>query len=232
MPWSHPAARMREYILAMRAIWAAWNDGEKLDFRRRLLPAHADDAVLRAAARTRTATPKVFLAAVGELMTEVAGEVADGIIIHGFTTERYVKEVTVPAIERGLAKAGRSRRVVRDLGSAVRRHRARTKQELERSEQGRRSSRSRSTARRPRTAACSSCTAGAICRPSSTRSSKQGEWVRDGRAHRRRHPAARSRSSPNPKAVGAELKRALRRRRRPLLVLRAVRVRPRALGAR
>jgi probable F420-dependent oxidoreductase len=53
--------------------------------------------------------PKVFLAAVGELMTEVGGEVADGVIIHGFTTERYVKEVTIPAIERGLAKAGRSR---------------------------------------------------------------------------------------------------------------------------
>ena len=51
----------------------------------------------------------MFLAAVGELMTEVGGEVADGVIIHGFTTERYVKEVTVPAIERGLAKAGRSR---------------------------------------------------------------------------------------------------------------------------
>jgi probable F420-dependent oxidoreductase len=53
--------------------------------------------------------PKVFLAAVGEKMTEVAGEVADGIIIHGFTTERYVKEVTMPAIERGLARAGRDR---------------------------------------------------------------------------------------------------------------------------
>jgi probable F420-dependent oxidoreductase len=53
--------------------------------------------------------PKVFLAAVGALMTEVGGEVADGVIIHGFTTERYVREVTVPAIERGLAKAGRAR---------------------------------------------------------------------------------------------------------------------------
>jgi probable F420-dependent oxidoreductase len=42
-------------------------------------------------------------------MTEVAGEVADGIIIHGFTTERYVKEVTLPAIERGLKRAGRDR---------------------------------------------------------------------------------------------------------------------------
>ena len=45
----------------------------------------------------------------GEKMTEVAGEAADGIIIHGFTTERYVKEVTVPALERGLAAAGRQR---------------------------------------------------------------------------------------------------------------------------
>ena len=51
----------------------------------------------------------MYLAAVGEMMTEVGGEVADGVIIHGFTTERYVKEVTMPAIERGLAKAGRSR---------------------------------------------------------------------------------------------------------------------------
>jgi probable F420-dependent oxidoreductase len=53
--------------------------------------------------------PKVFLAAVGELMTEVAGEVCDGILLHGFTTERYVREVSVPALERGWAKAGKDR---------------------------------------------------------------------------------------------------------------------------
>jgi probable F420-dependent oxidoreductase len=53
--------------------------------------------------------PKVWLAAVGERMTEVAGEVADGVIVHGFTTERYVREVTIPAVERGLNRAGRSR---------------------------------------------------------------------------------------------------------------------------
>ena len=50
--------------------------------------------------------PKVFLAGVGELMTEVAGEVCDGFLVHGFTTERYLREVTLPALERGLAKAG------------------------------------------------------------------------------------------------------------------------------
>ena len=47
MPWSHPAARMREFVLAMRAIWDSWHNGTKLDVPRRLLHAHADDAVLQ-----------------------------------------------------------------------------------------------------------------------------------------------------------------------------------------
>jgi probable F420-dependent oxidoreductase len=51
----------------------------------------------------------VFLAAVGEHMTEVAGEVCDGLLVHPFTTEQYLKDVTVPAIDRGLAKAERKR---------------------------------------------------------------------------------------------------------------------------
>ena len=54
-------------------------------------------------------TPKVFLAGVGELMTEVAGEVCDGFFCHGFTTERYLREVTLPALERGRARSGRRR---------------------------------------------------------------------------------------------------------------------------
>jgi probable F420-dependent oxidoreductase len=40
-------------------------------------------------------------------MTEVAGEVADGFICHGFTTERYLREVTIPAIDRGRVRAGK-----------------------------------------------------------------------------------------------------------------------------
>jgi probable F420-dependent oxidoreductase len=108
MPWSHPAARMREFILAMRAIWACWNDGEKLDFRGDFYR-HTLMTPFFNPGPSPYGAPKVFLAAVGERMTEVAGEVADGIIIHGFTTERYVKEVTLPAIERGLARAGRAR---------------------------------------------------------------------------------------------------------------------------
>jgi probable F420-dependent oxidoreductase len=52
--------------------------------------------------------PKVLLAAVGPLMTEVAGEVADGLLCHAFSTERYLREVTVPALERGRAKVGKA----------------------------------------------------------------------------------------------------------------------------
>ena len=108
MPWSHPAARMREYILALRAIWDSWNTGSKLDFHGDFYR-HTLMTPFFSPGPNPHGAPLVFLAAVGEKMTEVAGEVADGILIHGFTTERYVKEVTLPAIERGLARAGRSR---------------------------------------------------------------------------------------------------------------------------
>ena len=108
MPWSHPAPRMRELVLAMRAIWACWNDGEKLDFRGEYYR-HTLMTPFFNPGPSEHGSPKVFLAAVGEMMTEVAGEVCDGLIVHGFTTERYVREVTIPALERGLAKAGRSR---------------------------------------------------------------------------------------------------------------------------
>jgi probable F420-dependent oxidoreductase len=108
MPWSHPARRMREYILALHAIWTAWNEQSPLKFDGEFYR-HTLMTPFFAPTPNPYGAPKVFLAAVGEMMTEVAGEVADGIIIHGFTTERYVKEVTMPAVERGLKKAGRDR---------------------------------------------------------------------------------------------------------------------------
>ncbi len=108
MPWSHPAARMREMISAMRAIWACWNDGEPLDFRGEFY-AHTLMTPFFNPGPTGHGPPKVSLAAVGPKMTEVAGEVSDGLIVHGFTTERYLREVTLPALERGLATGGRTR---------------------------------------------------------------------------------------------------------------------------
>jgi probable F420-dependent oxidoreductase len=108
MPWSHPAPRMREFVLAMRAIWGCWNDGEKLDFRGEFYR-HTLMTPFFDPGPNLYGTPKVFLAAVGEKMTEVAGEACDGMILHGFTTERYVREVTLPALERGWSRAGKAR---------------------------------------------------------------------------------------------------------------------------
>lgn len=108
MPWSQPAARMREFILAMRAIWTCWETGEKLDFNGEFYR-HDLMTPMFTPTRTTYGAPGVNLAAVGPRMTEVAAEVANGVIAHGFTTVQYLREVTLPAVQRGLAKAGRSR---------------------------------------------------------------------------------------------------------------------------
>jgi len=108
MPWSHPAPRMRELILATQAIWDCWNDGTPLDFRGEFYR-HTLMTPFFVPGPNPYGNPKISLAAVGTHMTEVAAEVADGIILHAFTTERYVREVTLPALERGFAKSGKSR---------------------------------------------------------------------------------------------------------------------------
>jgi probable F420-dependent oxidoreductase len=107
MEWSHPAARMREFIFAMRAIWDCWHNGTQLDFRGDFYQ-HTLMTPFFNPGSSEYGAPRVFLAGVGPLMTEVAGEAADGFICHGFTTERYLREVTVPALERGRAKAGKT----------------------------------------------------------------------------------------------------------------------------
>jgi probable F420-dependent oxidoreductase len=99
---------MRELILAVRAIWACWNEGTPLDFRGEFYRHTLMTPFFNPGPNPHGA-PRIQLAAVGERMTEVAGEVADGIILHGFTTERYVREVTMPALERGFKNGDRDR---------------------------------------------------------------------------------------------------------------------------
>jgi probable F420-dependent oxidoreductase len=106
--WSHPAARMREYVLALRAIWASWNDEGALAFEGDFYT-HTLMTPVFAPRPHSFGPPRVFLAAVGPLMNEVAGEVADGVITHGVCSARYLREVIVPALDRGLAKSGRAR---------------------------------------------------------------------------------------------------------------------------
>jgi probable F420-dependent oxidoreductase len=107
MEWSHPAPRMREFILAMRAIWDCWHSGSKLDFKGDFYT-HTLMTPFFNPGPSAHGAPKVFLAGVGELMTKVAGEVCDGFLCHGFTTERYLREVTIPALEEGRKKAGKT----------------------------------------------------------------------------------------------------------------------------
>src|SRR5579884_266331 len=106
MPWSHPAPRMREFILAIRAIWKAWETGEKLDFRGDFYQ-HTLMTPFFNPGPNPHGNPKIILAAVGPKMAEVAGEVADGAFCHVLGSERYLREVTLPALERGAARAGR-----------------------------------------------------------------------------------------------------------------------------
>ena len=110
MEWSHPAPRMREFVLAMRAIWDCWLNGTPLAFRGEFYThtLMTPFFIPQASDISAYGPPKVFLAGVGELMTEVAGEVCDGFICHGFTTEKYLREVTIPALARGRANAGKT----------------------------------------------------------------------------------------------------------------------------
>jgi probable F420-dependent oxidoreductase len=108
MPWSSPAARMREFILALHAIWDSWYEAKPLEFIGKFYT-HTLMTPFFTPTNIEFGRPKVHLAAVGPHMTEVAGEVADGLLVHGFTTNSYLREVTLPALERGFAKSGRSR---------------------------------------------------------------------------------------------------------------------------
>jgi probable F420-dependent oxidoreductase len=99
---------MHELVRALHAIWRCWYEGEKLDFRGEFYT-HTLMTPAFSPRNTEHGMPRVFVAAVGPQMTQVAAEVADGMIAHPFTTERYLREVTLPAIARGLARAGKRR---------------------------------------------------------------------------------------------------------------------------
>jgi probable F420-dependent oxidoreductase len=99
---------MREYVAALRAIWAAWQDGTPLRFQGEFYR-HTLMTPMFSPPAHEWGAPPVHLAAVGPLMTRLAGEVADGLLVHGFTTERYLRERTLPALEEGLTTAGRTR---------------------------------------------------------------------------------------------------------------------------
>jgi probable F420-dependent oxidoreductase len=106
--WDKPVARMRELVLAVKAIWRCWNENEKLDFRGEFYR-HTLMTPFFNPGPSPSGPPRIFLAGVGRPMTTVAGEVAEGLFVHPFNSPEFLRGTTIPAIERGLAKSGRTR---------------------------------------------------------------------------------------------------------------------------
>jgi probable F420-dependent oxidoreductase len=106
--WSPPAPRLRDYIRALRAVWRCWETGEKLDYRGEhykltlMTPDFSPES-------TGLPMVPVTIAAVGEAMLRVAGEVCDGVRLHPLCSRRYVEEVALPRIAEGMRRSGRSR---------------------------------------------------------------------------------------------------------------------------
>ncbi len=107
MPWGPPAAKMRDYILALRAIWDSWGRGAPLKFRGEFYT-HTLMTPTFNPGPNDCPDPKIYLGALGPKMVEVAGELADGMYGHPFTTLPFVRDVQLPSLRAGLAKSGRT----------------------------------------------------------------------------------------------------------------------------
>lgn len=108
MPWSKPVERLREFVLAIRAIWRTWQTGEQLSFHGEF---YTHDLMIPIfdPGPNEFGAPPIYLAGVNPRMVEAAGEVADGFIVHALNSPSFLEAKTIPALERGLAKSGRLR---------------------------------------------------------------------------------------------------------------------------
>ncbi len=107
VPWVAPGPRMREYVLSLKAIWDCFQNGGPLNFQGdyynfSLITPHFSPGPID------YPPPKIFIAAVGPYMYRLAGELCDGVLPHGFLTTKYMNEVALPNLERGLKKSGRT----------------------------------------------------------------------------------------------------------------------------
>jgi probable F420-dependent oxidoreductase len=105
--WTKPASRMRETVLAVKAILGAWQDGTRLDFRGEFTQ-HTLMPPTFVPGPNPFGVPPVLLGALGPVMTRTAAEVADGLLVMPFNTARHFRERTLPAVAEGLALAGRA----------------------------------------------------------------------------------------------------------------------------
>ncbi|GLY32453.1 TIGR03617 family F420-dependent LLM class oxidoreductase [Kineosporia sp. NBRC 101731] len=107
MPWSQPVSRMREFVQALHAIWDAFEGEGSLRYRGQIYR-HTLMVPFFNPGPSGLPRPPVMLGGVGERMTQLAGEVADGFLCHNISSPLFLKEVTLPALERGRESAGRT----------------------------------------------------------------------------------------------------------------------------
>lgn len=107
MHWSAPGPWMREYVQAVREIWAAWQAGRQPAFAGERYRINLNVPLFDPGPIDEPAIP-VHLAAVNPYLCEVAGEVADGVRPHPVCTPKYIREVMLPAAARGAERAGRT----------------------------------------------------------------------------------------------------------------------------
>ena len=115
VPWSAPAPRIKEYVQTIRHIWDCWKNGTKLDFQGNIykLDLMPPNFVPE---KSEVKLPPIFLGAVGPSMLRVAGEVADGVILHPLCTVKYYDKVVLPNLSLGFKKAGKKRENFKIVG--------------------------------------------------------------------------------------------------------------------
>jgi probable F420-dependent oxidoreductase len=106
--WQSPGPRMKEYVGALRAIWRTWEKGEPLRYEGEFYHFSLMTPEFSPPATGLPPVP-VTIAAVQPYMLRLAGEVCDGVRLHGFCTRRYLEEVCLPALGEGMKRSGRDR---------------------------------------------------------------------------------------------------------------------------
>lgn len=109
MPWGKPLTRMRDMVSAIRAIWASWETGERLNYTGEYYH-HTLMNPTFAPKVNPYGWPKIYLAGVGPKMTEAAGELADGYFVHPFHSEHSYRELSEPNLKKGMDTAGKARK--------------------------------------------------------------------------------------------------------------------------
>ena len=107
MPWDRPVARLREYILALRAIWQSFQTGGPLTFEGEFYRHTLMTPFFNPGPIEQPEVP-VYIAGVNTRLTTLAGELCDGFHVHPFHSPEYVRKTVKPAIAEGAKKVGRN----------------------------------------------------------------------------------------------------------------------------